>query len=69
MREKIMASRTCTACKKPKLISHFTIRDKVCAVCREKIISKAAAANRGKVLSIPGDDAQSHVSPQQWGVD
>jgi uncharacterized protein (DUF983 family) len=54
-----MAMKTCTACRKPKLISHFTIRDKVCTVCREKIIAKAAAANRGKALSIPGDDVTS----------
>ena len=60
-RANIMASRTCTACKKPKLISHFNIRDKVCAVCWEKIIAKVAAANRGKALSIPGGDAPAHV--------
>lgn len=56
-----MASRTCTACKKPELISHFHIRDKVCAVCREKIIAKVAAANRGKALSIPGGDTPAHA--------
>lgn len=51
-----MASRTCTVCKKPKLISHFTIRDKVCVPCREKIIAKAAAANRAKSMAIAGAD-------------
>jgi hypothetical protein len=56
-----MASRTCTACKKPKLISHFNIRDKVCAVCREKIIAKVAAANRSKALSISGGDTPARV--------
>jgi uncharacterized protein (DUF983 family) len=61
MREITMASRTCPACKKTKLISHFHVRDKVCAVCREKIIAKVAAANRGKALSIPGGDTPAHA--------
>jgi uncharacterized protein (DUF983 family) len=57
----IMTSRKCPVCKKTKLISHFNIRDKVCTVCRKETIAKAAATNRGKALSIPGDDATNHA--------
>jgi recombinational DNA repair protein (RecF pathway) len=54
-----MATHICAKCGQTKPTAAFYHRDKTCGQCREDGVRAAAAANRGKALSIPGDDVTS----------
>lgn len=49
-------TKVCPECGEEKPLDAFAIRDKVCELCREKIIKAWQQANAGKSRSIPTDD-------------